>query len=75
MPAIAYKPSTAAGTMKERRQVRQIGPGVYQVVSRDATKRYRIFLLQSGETMCSCPARGDCWHAQLVRERRGREMG
>lgn len=74
--ARAFSPQTSAATMINARHAWKVGPQLYEVFSRDATKRYRV-IDDNGVPRCvDCPAgqRGQaCWHGSVVLRRLQRE--
>lgn len=59
-----------------RRPWRKIAPDLFEVISRDGKRRYRI-QLAGGMPLCNCPAAQHarpCWHASLVLKRLEREQ-
>ena len=69
--SIAYRPSVSPIDMQDgRRRAWAVPdqPGVFEVISRDAEKRYRVEVV-NGIPLCECPAAQHgraCWHASLV---------
>jgi SWIM zinc finger len=75
MMAIPLRPDTPGPDAMNRRCAWRLGPNLYEVVSRDAGRRYRVSVV-AGVPVCSCPAgvhRRACWHAATVLRRLIRE--
>lgn len=51
-----------------RRLWKTADPNVFKVYGRDGNEYF--VGARDGVTYCDCPARGGCWHLDLLRERR-----
>jgi hypothetical protein len=72
----AFDRRTPVIEMLSRRRAWRVGPGHFDVISRDGRTRYRVLAAADGETSCTCTAGrfgGACWHQCAVLRRVARE--
>ncbi len=72
----SYDARTPAVDMLHRRHAWRVGPGCFQVFSRDGLTAHRVLVAADGETSCTCTAGRfgrACYHAVLFPRRILRE--
>lgn len=71
MKSAVFEKKVPGPTVMNRRYAWKVSEGRYEVVSRDAEKRYRVDVV-GGMPLCTCTAAKfgmPCWHAATVLRR------